>query len=63
MERGKEEFAILKPVCVGVMREKSLKSVIELEHKIESMDSIVPELLEYVLLPIQMTIQISIRYY
>lgn len=60
-EIGKKQFSLLRPCCVELLKEKRLSSVTKLQQRIESIDSIVPPLLDYVILPLQMTLQHSMR--
>ncbi|XP_019854680.1 PREDICTED: TELO2-interacting protein 1 homolog [Amphimedon queenslandica] len=59
-ELAKAQFLSLKPPCVSLMREKTLKTVLSLEDVLKSLSPLSPSLLEYVLFPLQMTLQQSI---
>ena len=61
-EVAKAQFLSLKPPCVSLMKEKTLSTVICLQGVLESLSPVSPSLLEYVLFPLQMTLQHSIRY-
>ena len=61
-EVAKAQFLSLKPPCVSLMKEKTLSTVICLQGVLESLSPISPSLLEYVLFPLQMTLQHSIGY-
>ena len=61
-EVAKAQFLSLKPPCVSLMKEKTLSTVICLQGVLESLSPISPSLLEYVLFPLQMTLQDSIGY-
>lgn len=55
----KSQFNSLKPCCVSLMKEKSLSAVLKVHHVIESLAPITNSLLEYVLLPLQMSLHHS----
>lgn len=61
-EVAKAQFLSLKPPCVSLMKEKTLSTVICLQGVLESLSPVSPSLLEYVLFPLQMTLQHSIGY-
>ena len=61
MDAGKEQFDSLKPFCIILMKEKTLSAVTGVQHVVESMDGLVPPLIEYVLLPLRLTLQHSLK--
>ncbi len=56
-EEGKQQFQRLKPFCINLMNQKDQLTLSRLYKEITSMSNISSSLLEYILLPLRITLQ------
>lgn len=58
---GKYQFAKLKPYCVSLMKQRDQKSLNILQKQLSSLSELSPSLIEYILFPLRITLQESVR--
>lgn len=58
---GKEQFARLKPFCISLMKQRNEAGLASLLKQLSSLSGLSSSLVEYVLFPLRITLQESVR--
>ena len=58
---GKTQFELLKPLCISLMKQRNQTAITSLRKELSALSVLSPTLLEYVLFPMRITLQQSLR--